>query len=103
MSENLEPLIETARGGDAHAFRALIEPLGRELHAYAYRILGGFHSAMMKNPCSWSGMSRDEVRVEVEAAMLKIDGLVMKVVIAFLARFLVHEIVQRRLTQKEVT
>src|SRR5262249_4488790 len=40
MSEDFEPLVEAARGGDEHAFRALIEPLGRELHAYAYRMLG---------------------------------------------------------------
>ncbi len=45
MSEDFEPLIKAARGGDEHAFRALIEPLRRELHAYAYRMLGGFHDA----------------------------------------------------------
>jgi RNA polymerase sigma-70 factor, ECF subfamily len=45
MSEDFEPLVEAARGGDEHAFRALVEPLGRELHAYAYRMLGGFHDA----------------------------------------------------------
>jgi RNA polymerase sigma-70 factor, ECF subfamily len=46
MSEkSFEPLVEAARGGDEHAFRALVEPLGRELHAYAYRMLGGFHDA----------------------------------------------------------
>ncbi|MEO7732117.1 MAG: RNA polymerase subunit sigma-70, partial [Kofleriaceae bacterium] len=45
MSEDFEPLVEAARGGDEHAFRALVEPLGRELQAYAYRMLGGFHDA----------------------------------------------------------
>jgi len=45
MSEDFERLVEAARGGDEHAFRALVEPLGRELHAYAYRMLGGFHDA----------------------------------------------------------
>ena len=45
MSENPEPLVEAARAGDEQAFRALVEPLGRELHAYAYRMLGGFHDA----------------------------------------------------------
>lgn len=44
-SEDREPLVEAARGGDERAFRALVEPLGRELHAYAYRMLGGFHDA----------------------------------------------------------
>lgn len=45
MSENFEILLEAARSGDERAFRALVEPLGRELHAYAYRMLGGFHDA----------------------------------------------------------
>lgn len=30
---------------EAQEFRALVEPLARELHAYAYRMLGGFHDA----------------------------------------------------------
>lgn len=30
---------------DDRTFRALVEPLERELHAYAYRMLGGFHDA----------------------------------------------------------
>src|SRR5262249_19017013 len=34
MSDNFEPLVEAARGGDERAFRVLVEPLGRELHAY---------------------------------------------------------------------
>ena len=45
MNENVDPLVQAARGGDERAFRALVEPLGRELHAYAYRMLGGFHDA----------------------------------------------------------
>jgi RNA polymerase sigma-70 factor (ECF subfamily) len=45
MSENLESLLAAARAGDERAFRALVEPLARELHAYAYRMLGGFHDA----------------------------------------------------------
>ena len=45
MHEKIEPLIEAARGGDERAFRALVEPLDRELRAYAYRMLGGFHDA----------------------------------------------------------
>ena len=45
MSDNSEPLVEAAQGGDERAFRALVEPLSRELHAYAYRMLGGFHEA----------------------------------------------------------
>lgn len=45
MSEDLDALVESARGGDERAFRALVDPLGRELHTYAYRMLGGFHDA----------------------------------------------------------
>lgn len=45
MSDNSEPLVAAARDGDEAAFRALVEPLARELHAYAYRMLGGFHDA----------------------------------------------------------
>ena len=37
--------IEAAKGGDEAAFRELIEPLARELGAYAYRMLGAFHDA----------------------------------------------------------
>jgi hypothetical protein len=44
MSDNFEPLVEAARGGDERALRALLEPLNRELHAYAYRMLGGFEA-----------------------------------------------------------
>jgi RNA polymerase sigma-70 factor (ECF subfamily) len=38
-------LIAAAKAGDETAFRDLIEPLGRELAAYAYRMLGGFQDA----------------------------------------------------------
>jgi RNA polymerase sigma-70 factor (ECF subfamily) len=46
MLENTEPsLIEAARSGDQSALHALFHPLSRELQAYAYRMLGGFHDA----------------------------------------------------------
>lgn len=38
-------LIESAKRGNAEAFRELVEPLKRELSAYAYRMLGGFQDA----------------------------------------------------------
>lgn len=38
-------LIDAARSGDEAAFRALVDPLRRELQVYAYRMLGGFHDA----------------------------------------------------------
>jgi RNA polymerase sigma-70 factor (ECF subfamily) len=40
-----EALILAAKAGNEAAFRELIEPLGRELSAYAYRMLGGFQDA----------------------------------------------------------
>jgi RNA polymerase sigma-70 factor (ECF subfamily) len=45
LKENERPLIEAARNGDEVALRALLEPLGRELHVFAYRMLGGFQDA----------------------------------------------------------
>src|SRR6202050_4324152 len=38
-------LVEAAKGGDETAFRELIEPLERELGAYAYRMLAAFQEA----------------------------------------------------------
>jgi RNA polymerase sigma-70 factor (ECF subfamily) len=38
-------LVQAARDGDHDAFRALIEPLGRELHVLCYRMTGSFHDA----------------------------------------------------------
>jgi RNA polymerase sigma-70 factor (ECF subfamily) len=44
--EQSEPaLVSAARSGDEAAFRALIEPLSRELSAYSYRLLGGYQEA----------------------------------------------------------
>jgi RNA polymerase sigma factor (sigma-70 family) len=73
---NFEPLVEAARGGDEHGFRALIEPLGRELHAYAYRMLGGFHDAddalqdaQLK---AWRALATYEPRASFRAWMYRI-------------------------------
>jgi RNA polymerase sigma-70 factor, ECF subfamily len=38
-------LLAAAKAGDNHAFRELLEPISRELAAYAYRMLGGFQDA----------------------------------------------------------
>jgi RNA polymerase sigma-70 factor (ECF subfamily) len=45
VEKNEAALLSAAKGGNAAAFRELIEPLGRELAAYAYRMLGGFQDA----------------------------------------------------------
>jgi RNA polymerase sigma-70 factor, ECF subfamily len=76
MSENLEPLVEAARGGDEQAFRALLEPLSRELHAYAYRMLGGFHDAddalQESRLKAWRGLATYEPRASFRAWMYRI-------------------------------
>lgn len=76
MSENLEPLVEAARGGDERAFRALVEPLARELHAYAYRMLGGFHDAddvlQEARLKAWRGLASYEPRASFRAWLYRI-------------------------------
>lgn len=76
MRENFESLVEAACGGDEHAFRALVEPLGRELHAYAYRMLGGFHcadDALQESELkAWRGLASYEPRASFRAWMYRI-------------------------------
>jgi RNA polymerase sigma-70 factor (ECF subfamily) len=76
MSEDFEPLVEAARGGDEHAFRALVEPLGLELHAYAYRMLGGFHDAddalQESRLKAWRALATYEPRASFRAWMYRI-------------------------------
>jgi len=76
MSETFEPLVEAARAGDERAFRALIEPLGRELHAYAYRMLGGFHDAddalQESRLKAWRALATYEPRGSFRAWMYRI-------------------------------
>lgn len=43
--QNEQALIDAAKGGDHAAFGALVEPLSRELSAYAYRMVGGYQDA----------------------------------------------------------
>ena len=76
MSEKFEPLVDAARGGDENAFRALVEPLGRELHAYAYRMLGGFHDAddalQESRLKAWRALATYEPRANFRAWMYRI-------------------------------
>jgi len=45
LEKNEPALVAAAQGGDEAAFRGLVEPLARELSAYAYRMLGGYQDA----------------------------------------------------------
>ena len=45
VEKSEQALVEAAKGGDEAAFRTLVEPLIRELSAYAYRMLGGYQDA----------------------------------------------------------
>jgi RNA polymerase sigma-70 factor, ECF subfamily len=76
MSENFEPLVQAARGGDELAFRALFEPFSRELHAYAYRMLGGFHDAddalQESQLKAWRGLATYEPRASFRAWLYRI-------------------------------
>jgi RNA polymerase sigma-70 factor, ECF subfamily len=45
LEKSEQALVDAAKGGDEDAFRGLVEPLTRELSAYAYRMLGGYQDA----------------------------------------------------------
>jgi RNA polymerase sigma-70 factor (ECF subfamily) len=45
LEKSEQALVDAAKGGDEAAFRRLVEPLSRELSAYAYRMLGGYQDA----------------------------------------------------------
>ncbi len=45
LEKSEQALLDGAKAGDEAAFRALVEPLSRELSAYAYRMLGGYQDA----------------------------------------------------------
>ena len=69
-------LLAAARGGDEHAYRSLVEPHSRELHAHAYRMLGSVHDAedaiqdaMLR---AWRGLPKFDGRSSLRAWLYKI-------------------------------
>jgi RNA polymerase sigma-70 factor, ECF subfamily len=61
-----DDLLDAARGGNEQAFRALVEPLRRELHAHCYRMLGSVDDAddALRETLlrAWRGIGRFEGR-----------------------------------------
>jgi RNA polymerase sigma-70 factor (ECF subfamily) len=59
-------LLEAARGGDGDAYRLLVEPHRRELHAHCYRMLASVHDAedALQDTLlrAWRGLPRFEGR-----------------------------------------
>ena len=69
-------LLAAARGGDEDAYRRLVEPHSRELHAHAYRMLGSVHDAedavqdaLLR---AWRGLPRFDGRSSLRAWLYKI-------------------------------
>lgn len=69
-------LVNAAKSGDETAFRALIEPVSRELAAYAYRMLGGFQDAedalQETRLKAWKHLSTYEPRASFRAWVYRI-------------------------------
>jgi RNA polymerase sigma-70 factor (ECF subfamily) len=80
-AEKLTPqdraLLATARRGDEHAYRRLVEPYQGELHAHSYRMLGSVHDAedalqeaLLR---AWRGLPRFEGRSSVRSWLYRIS------------------------------
>ena len=69
-------LLAAARAGDEDAFRGLVEPHRRELHAHCYRMLGSVHDgedALQETLLrAWRGLSRFEGRSSLRSWLFRI-------------------------------
>src|SRR3954449_8727457 len=70
-------LLRAARRGDEDAYRRLVEPHRRELHAHCYRMLGSVHDADDAVQDSllraWRGLSRFQGRSTTRSWLYKIS------------------------------
>jgi RNA polymerase sigma-70 factor, ECF subfamily len=69
-------LLEAARTGDKDAFRRLVEPHYKELHAHCYRMLGSVHDAddaLQDAPLrAWRGLASFEGRSTLRSWLYRI-------------------------------
>jgi RNA polymerase sigma-70 factor (ECF subfamily) len=76
MTSQAGALLQAARAGDEEAFRRLIEPHRRELHAHCYRMLGSVYDAedALQDALlrAWRGLPRFAARSSLRAWLYKI-------------------------------